>query len=78
MAYAHAQGIRGVAFTIKFDYRFDTNGFFADPDARAALESAAALCAITLPLIELRPALKREFSGLENLHNIIEWRSYVG
>ena len=43
MAYAHAQGIRGVAFTIKFDYRFDTNGFFDDPDARAALEAAADL-----------------------------------
>ena len=29
-------------FTIKFDYRFDEDGFFSDPSRRAALEAAAA------------------------------------
>ena len=31
-----------MSFTIQFDYRFDTNGFFDAPDRRAALEAAAA------------------------------------
>jgi hypothetical protein len=31
-----------MAFTIKFDYRFDINGFFADAGRRATLEAAAA------------------------------------
>lgn len=30
------------AFTIRVDYRFDSEGFFDNPDARAALEAAAA------------------------------------
>ena len=29
------------SFEIKFDYRFDDNGFFDDPDARSTLEKAA-------------------------------------
>ena len=32
-----------MAFTIEFDYRFDSSGFFDSPEARAALEAAAAL-----------------------------------
>ncbi|MEM6677747.1 MAG: DUF4214 domain-containing protein [Pseudomonadota bacterium] len=31
-----------MAFTIEFDYRFDTNGYFDDPALRAVLEDAAA------------------------------------
>ena len=31
-----------MAFTIKFDYRFDSSGFFDDLDRRATLEAAAA------------------------------------
>lgn len=31
-----------MSFTIKFDYRFDVNGFFNDPARRATLEAAAA------------------------------------
>ncbi|WP_019499186.1 hypothetical protein [Pseudanabaena sp. PCC 6802] len=29
------------SFDIRFDYRYDTNGFFSDPQRRAALEAAA-------------------------------------
>ncbi|HEY9860260.1 MAG TPA: hypothetical protein V6D16_12195 [Candidatus Obscuribacterales bacterium] len=32
-----------LSFQIQFDYRFDTNGFFADPQRRATLEAAADL-----------------------------------
>lgn len=32
-----------MSFDIVFDYRFDTNGFFDNPDARAALEHAAGI-----------------------------------
>ncbi len=32
-----------MSFDIRFDYRFDTAGFFDNPDARAALEEAARL-----------------------------------
>lgn len=31
-----------MSFTLHFDYRFDSTGFFDDPDRRAALEAAAA------------------------------------
>lgn len=32
-----------MSFDISFDYRFDSTGFFDDPDRRAALEAAAAI-----------------------------------
>lgn len=37
-----SEGMRHVGFTIEFDYRFDSTGFFDAPDRRAALEAAAA------------------------------------
>ncbi|MEP0870407.1 hypothetical protein NDA01_11395 [Trichocoleus desertorum AS-A10] len=41
--FGQAEGRDGspTGFNIRFDYRFDTNGFFADPARRAALETAA-------------------------------------
>lgn len=43
LAFGQAEKRMGAApsFQIQFDYRFDTNGFFADPQRRATLEAAA-------------------------------------
>lgn len=43
LAFGQAEKRMGTApnFQIEFDYRFDTNGFFADPQRRATLEAAA-------------------------------------
>lgn len=43
LAMGRAEGRVGTAsnFTIQFDYRFDTTGFFADPARRVVLEAAA-------------------------------------
>lgn len=37
------QRVEQVSFTLQFDYRFDSNGFFNDPAHRAALEAAASV-----------------------------------
>jgi Ca2+-binding RTX toxin-like protein len=37
------QRVEQVSFTLQFDYRFDSTGFFNDPARRAALEAAASV-----------------------------------
>ncbi len=32
--------VAGLGITIQFDYRFDSNNFFGDPNRKAALEAA--------------------------------------